>query len=74
MSPEDEYLIEIGKNIKRLRLAKGLTQVDLAHRCDIEKQNMNRIEAGKNNLTIKSLLKISAALDVNLPELFPFNK
>jgi transcriptional regulator with XRE-family HTH domain len=66
---EKNYLKKIGKNIKRIRLAKGISQVDLAFSCNFEKTNMSRIEAGNNNPTIRTLLKIAKALEVNLFEL-----
>lgn len=60
------YLIRIGKNIKELRCGKGLSQSELAYMCNFEKTNMSRIESGKNNPTIKTLLKIADALEVSL--------
>jgi transcriptional regulator with XRE-family HTH domain len=66
---EKQLLAQIGKNVKRLRTEKGLSQVDLASMCDFEKSNMARIEAGKTNLTIRTLLKISTALNVKITSL-----
>ena len=62
------YLKKVGKNIKKIRISKGITQVDLAYMCDFEKANMNRIESGNNNPTIRTLLKIANALEVDLLE------
>lgn len=67
-----EYLKQVGLNIKRIRLDKGIKQIELAYACDFEKQNMQRIEAGKTNVTLKTLLKISEALNVDMIELFKF--
>ena len=44
----------------------------MGYRCDIERANMRRIEAGRTNPTIKTLLKISTALSVKLSFLFYF--
>jgi transcriptional regulator with XRE-family HTH domain len=66
---EKAFLKKIGMNIRELRKSKGLSQVELAHICDFEKANMNRIEAGVTNPTIKTLLKIASALDVDLFEI-----
>ncbi|MDP4269473.1 MAG: helix-turn-helix transcriptional regulator, partial [Bacteroidota bacterium] len=44
-------------------------QQDLAAKCNFEKSNLSRIEAGRTNLTIKTLFKISQALDVSLKDL-----
>jgi transcriptional regulator with XRE-family HTH domain len=66
---EKNYLIKIGRNIKELRKEKGISQVDLAYMCNFEKTNMSRIESGNNNPTIRTLLKIANALDVDLFEI-----
>lgn len=59
----------IGKRIKQLREKKNITQVELAHLCDFDKPNMNRLEAGNTNPTLYTLLKIATNLDVSLTEL-----
>lgn len=65
----DAFLKKIGARITELRMKKGITQVELGLRCDIEKPNMNRIEKGKTNPTILTLKKICSELEVNLEEL-----
>lgn len=67
---EQQLFIKIGDRIKVLRESKGISQQDLAARCNFEKSNMSRIESGRTNLTVKSAFKISLALGVRLKELF----
>ena len=64
-----ELYIAIGKKIKSIREEKGLTQQNLADLCEFEKSNLSRIEAGKTNITIKNLYKISKALGVQIKSL-----
>lgn len=59
-------LAYICKRIKVLRLAKKLTVQELAYRCDMERSNLSRIEAGRTNLTVKTMCIICNALDVSL--------
>lgn len=66
------YLKKLGKRIKEIRKEKGIKQVDLSYKCDIEKQNMYRIEAGNTNPTILTLKKICEHLEVSLNELLEF--
>ena len=61
-------LIRIGSNIRKLRDEKKITQQDLAASCNFEKSNMSRIEAGRTNLTIGTLLKICETLQVKLTD------
>jgi transcriptional regulator with XRE-family HTH domain len=69
---EREYLLKIGKNITRIRKEKGLTIKELGFRCDIEKSNLIPIEKGRINATALTLLKIAAALDVEVKGFFDF--
>lgn len=66
---ESDIYISIGKKIKSIRESKGLTQQNLADLCDFEKSNVSRIEAGRTNITVKNLYKISKALGVKISEI-----
>ena len=66
---DKEFLKELGTRITQIRKEKGLTQVELGLRCDIEKPNMNRIEKGNTNPTILTLKKISKELQIEIEEL-----
>jgi transcriptional regulator with XRE-family HTH domain len=55
--------------IKELRENENVTQQDLAAACNFEKSNMSRIEAGRSNLTIGTLLKICSVLNVKLVDI-----
>ncbi len=68
---KSEMLKIIGKNIKRIRLEKGLTQVDLVGKIDaqIDTTNISRIEKGRTNATINTLFRISQALEVPLSKI-----
>ena len=65
----EEILYRIGRRIAQLRIERGISQQDLAARCNFEKSNMSRIEYGRNNLTIRTLLTIGQALGVKLRDL-----
>lgn len=64
-----QILFLVGKKIQLLRNEKGLSQQGLADLCGFEKSNMSRIEAGKENLTIKTLNIIANALSVRISDL-----
>lgn len=61
---------KIGTRIRILREAKNITQQDLADLCNFDKADMSKIESGKANPTIKTLLKITQALEVQFSVLF----
>lgn len=61
----EEFLRSVGQRIRTIRKDRGINQQTLAMMCDFEKSNMSRIEAGRCNLTLKNILKIADALNVN---------
>lgn len=69
---EQTIQIKVGKQIQKLRELKGISQQDLAAKCNFEKSNMSRLEAGRVNPTLSTLEKVANALDVPFIELFSF--
>ncbi len=61
-----EICVRIGKEIKKLRIQKGLTQIKLAALTETSQAAIGRIESGRHNLTVKNLEKIAKALDQNI--------
>jgi transcriptional regulator with XRE-family HTH domain len=66
---KDQVLLKIGNRIRLLREQKNVSQQDLAALCNFEKGNMSRIEAGRTNPTVFTLIKISKALGVKLKDI-----
>jgi len=64
-----KLLIEFGKNLKRVRESKNLSQHQLANLCDVEHSQINRIELGKVNTTISTLFLIASKLGIEVTEL-----
>ena len=66
----DETVIDqrrkIGRKLKDLRLARDLSQVDLALMVGTDRGQISRIEAGEINAGIDSYIKLAAALGVDL--------
>ena len=60
---------KVGAKIKKIRISKQIKQIDLAYDLDLNKQALNNIEAGRKNITISTILKISQALNVRPSEL-----
>lgn len=69
MDEKEKLQLAIGKRVKMLREAKNIPQQDLAAKCNIEKSNFSRLEAGGTNPTLYTLKKIAENLNVSLSEL-----
>ena len=67
-----DYQKKFGLQLKKIRLRKGMSQLDLASYCNMEKTSISRIENGRTNITLKTIVLLSNALDVNLVEFFDF--
>ncbi|WP_430411074.1 helix-turn-helix domain-containing protein [Kordia sp.] len=70
---KEELKKKIGQRIVELRSQKGWNQSDLARACNKDRQAIEKLENGKVNPTIYSLLEIANALEVSLKELVDFN-
>lgn len=68
---KSELLKKVGKKIQELRVAKGLSQVDLVGLIEgnMDTTNISRIESGRTNPTLYNLYRISHALDVPITNL-----
>ncbi len=62
--------MQIGNKIKRLRSICGLTQQELADRCDLTKGFISQLENDLNSPSIATLTDILNALGTNLKEFF----
>ena len=69
MLDKQNTLIEIGKTIRKIRESKSLSIQDLADKLDMEYNNVIRIEKGRTNFTIGTLVKIANALEVALKDI-----
>ena len=59
----------LGCRIRLLRRAKGLTQKELAVKCDLHSKFIREVEKGKEDPTLEDLAKISKALEAELVDL-----
>lgn len=62
--------MKIGETIKKLRKAKGISQMELAERIGITYQQLQKYEKGKSKITIERLIDIAKALDVPVSVFF----
>lgn len=71
---DKELIKQTGKRIRSLRKEQNLTQLDLSVKADIPENSLQRIETGRINITVSTLLKISTALEIDFFKLFVFER
>ena len=62
-------LVALGEAIRRVRLASGVSQEELALRAEIDRGYMGGIERGESNLTVLNVVKIAGAMNLTASEL-----
>lgn len=61
--------IKLGKNLKRIRTEKGISQGDIARALDVGRSFITNIENGKTNPTLATIAKIAKVVGVSTDEL-----
>ena len=61
--------VKLGKNLKRIRTEKGISQGDIARSLKVGRSFITNIENGKTNPTLATITKIAKALGISPKEL-----
>ena len=73
MKEQEKILLEkIGKVIFSIREEMGLSQEDVAARCDVDRGKISKIENGSANYYITTLIELSKGLNVDINRFFDF--
>lgn len=60
---------KLGKNLKRIRVLKDMSQGDIAFKLGVHRAYISGIETGKRNPTVATIEKLAEALNVAASEL-----
>lgn len=61
-----EHYTIIGKNVKELRTRQHLTQLELANKCSVNREQVSRIENGRRDYMLSTLLEVCEALGATI--------
>ena len=64
-----KILKKFAQKVKTLRLEKGWTQEELAHRADLHRTYIGSIERRERNVSLLNVERIAKALKVNIKDL-----
>jgi transcriptional regulator with XRE-family HTH domain len=71
------YAAELATNIRRIRIARNLSQEDVAYRAGLTRYTYQKYEKGESkpgsgaNPTLRTLLALAQVLDASLNEILP---
>jgi transcriptional regulator with XRE-family HTH domain len=68
-----KLLKALGKRIKALRMKQNISQSQLAFESGLHRDQIGRIELGKQNSSISTLEAIATAFSIGLKELLDFD-
>ncbi len=66
---EAELRKQFGKNVRRIRKSKKITQAELSKRSGLKRLTISNIELGKSTLLFSNFLRLAIGLDVEPEEL-----
>jgi len=69
---KDTFLKNLGRRITFLRESNGISQSELALRCDKDRQSINRLEKGLVNPSIYYLKQVADALTISVSQIMDF--
>lgn len=61
---QSRELVALGNAIRTIRLAKGISQEQLALHAEVDRSYVGRVERGDNNVAVLTLSKLAKALGV----------
>jgi transcriptional regulator with XRE-family HTH domain len=68
-SRRPDVLAHVGENLRRLRGLRGFSQAELATRSGISRRMIGAMEGNDANVSLSTLDRLAAALDISLTEL-----
>jgi transcriptional regulator with XRE-family HTH domain len=69
---KEDFKVLFGKKLEQLRIQQNLTYRSMAERCDVDSSDISKIEKGKVDIRLNTILELSKGLNIHPKELFDF--
>lgn len=63
---------KFGDNLQKIRLGKKLSLLQLSYNCSLDDSNISKIEHGKFNITLFTIIELAKGLDIHPKKLLDF--
>lgn len=67
---QNDILVRYGQAVRKIRLARGISQEQLADLCGLHRTYISDIELGTRNVSLENIDRIALSLNVSLSEFF----
>jgi len=64
---------QFGEHVKNIRIAKGLTQIEVSSKMGKDQQSLQRVESGNVSPSLYYLFQLACGLQVDIKELLDFS-
>ncbi len=70
---KDSFIVLFGKQLEKIRKGNNLSLRQLATRCNIDYSDIGKIEKGKRNIQLSTILELSKGLNIHPKDLLNFD-
>ncbi len=70
---KSKTLLSFGKRVREIRLAKGLSQEQLAFACGLHRTHIGMIERAERNISLLTMEKLAIGLNISISVFFQDN-
>jgi transcriptional regulator with XRE-family HTH domain len=71
---KDDLLLRFGKRMREYRVARGLSQEDLACKSGLHRTYIGMVERAEKNITLRNIGRLASALELTISELMRFER
>jgi transcriptional regulator with XRE-family HTH domain len=73
ITPGDKKSLKrFGENLQKLRKDRGLSLREMSYACSIDNSKIAKIEKGRINITLTTLLQLASALEIHPSSLLDY--
>lgn len=62
-----------GKNIQKIREKKNMSLLDVSYNCSVDESKISKIEHGRFNVTLATMVELAKGLGVHQKQLMEFD-
>lgn len=67
-----ELQTQFGENLRKIRFREGLSLRKVAENCELDDSNISKIENGKFNVQLSTIMELAKGLNIAAKELLDF--